>query len=690
MDVRLPMLHPPKFDSALVTSHFAARQRWSTTIVLLSATVASALAFASYLMVRSIVLEQIKRTVFLEARREADELDYWLLVRLTEVKSIASNPMVHSLDWQVIQPYFDQEVDRIQDFVSLSVGRPDGVYYNSYIGDRPSPGSIADRAYFKAAMAGEANISDPFLSRTLKTNNIAIAAPIWATTYRSKAPIGEVHAQVKIDHLVEISQRLRYGDGSYAFILNRQGEAIIHPNHRLMTTVEMPAPSFRNHADRVLAALTKMMLNGEQDIRLMTIDGTPQYVAYMPLNTAKWSIAVVIPAQNIESQLVSVHRFGMLMMLLPIVTAIVVWQMLRRSTQLQIQVDRYRIQEDDRQQSPIRLKQQQKEIKRLRKHLHQTQQYLLNSQAMSNLGKLLSGVAQELTALHRVIEPHIIGSRLQLEPIERLLVKITPLGHGDTLHMTPQTQRHVQQAQQSVATIQASLQTIQTSTDRLSSLIHAIDRMTHAPHAPERHEFKAVNLNSLIQDTIRLLDNRLASQRHRSAITINWQLVDLPMVECHAASINQVLMHLLENAIEGIETRFYQAGQVEEPLIRLRSQLLSSGKVLIRITDNGCGITEANQARLFTPFFTNKSAQQGIGLGLFICHNIIKQHRGTIRCISIPHRGTDFLIELPIKRRQSKISEIDSSTNSNGPDRKWGFSTPSYSNLLSINCSDRT
>jgi two-component system, NtrC family, sensor kinase len=685
MDVRLPMLHPPS-----VTPRFAARQRWPIATVMLSAAVASALAFASYMMVRSVVLEQIKRTVLLEARQEADDLDYWLLVRLTEVKTIASNPMIQSLDWQIVQPYFDKEVDRIQDFVSISLGRPDGIYYNSYVGDRRSPGSIADRAYFQSAMAGEANISDPFLSRTLKTNNIAIAAPIWATTYRGKAPIGEVHAQVKIDRLVEISQRLRYGDGSYAFILNRQGEAIIHPNRRLMTTVETPAPSFRDHPDRALAALTKMMLNGEQDIRLMTIDGITQYVTYMPLNTAKWSIAVVIPAQNIESQLSSVHRLGLLLILLPIITAIVVWQLLRQSAQLQIQVDRDRAQENELQQSQINFKQQKKELNRARKHLRQTQQYLLNSQAMSNLGKLLSGVAQELTALHRVIEPPIVASRLQLEPIERLLIKITPWENPRLLHMTPQTQRHVQQAKQSVDTIQASLQVIQTSTDRVSSLIHALNSMTHAPHEPERHEFKAVNLNSLIQDTIRLLDHRLAPQRHRSAITINWQLVDLPMVECHAASINQVLMHLLNNAIEGIETRFYQAGQVEQPLIRLRSQFLPSGKVLLRITDNGCGISEANQAQLFTPFFTNKSPQQGIGLGLFICHNIIKQHRGTIRCISIPHRGTDFLIELPIKQRQSKTSEIDSSTNSNGPDRKWGFSTPSYSNLLSINCSDRT
>ncbi|BAZ51077.1 integral membrane sensor signal transduction histidine kinase [Nostoc sp. NIES-4103] len=74
--------------------------------------------------------------------------------------------------------------------------------------------------------------------------------------------------------------------------------------------------------------------------------------------------------------------------------------------------------------------------------------------------------------------------------------------------------------------------------------------------------------------------------------------------------------------------------------------------MLISIKDNGPGITKEVQARLFDPFFTTKPIGQGTGLGLSISYQIIvDKHQGKINCISAPGKGTEFMIEIPIKQR---------------------------------------
>jgi signal transduction histidine kinase len=70
---------------------------------------------------------------------------------------------------------------------------------------------------------------------------------------------------------------------------------------------------------------------------------------------------------------------------------------------------------------------------------------------------------------------------------------------------------------------------------------------------------------------------------------------------------------------------------------------------VIRIKDNGSGMTENVKARLFDPFFTTKPMGKGTGLGLSISYQIIvEKHNGQLKCISAPGEGTEFLIEIPI------------------------------------------
>ncbi|MGC8604659.1 MAG: ATP-binding protein [Desulfomonilaceae bacterium] len=102
--------------------------------------------------------------------------------------------------------------------------------------------------------------------------------------------------------------------------------------------------------------------------------------------------------------------------------------------------------------------------------------------------------------------------------------------------------------------------------------------------------------------------------------------------------IEQALMNLISNAYQAIQ------GEGE---VRIRAFYSNDGRVKIRIKDSGKGIPSDNLSRIFDPFFTTKDVGKGTGLGLFITHDIILRHKGTIRVESGPEKGTVFFISLP-------------------------------------------
>jgi signal transduction histidine kinase len=72
------------------------------------------------------------------------------------------------------------------------------------------------------------------------------------------------------------------------------------------------------------------------------------------------------------------------------------------------------------------------------------------------------------------------------------------------------------------------------------------------------------------------------------------------------------------------------------------------GAVLVRISDTGCGISSDNIGKIFDPFYTTSPPGRGIGLGLSICHSVVKQHFGSIEVNSVEGEGSRFVVRLPV------------------------------------------
>ncbi|MBD3178209.1 MAG: PAS domain-containing protein [Candidatus Latescibacteria bacterium] len=124
---------------------------------------------------------------------------------------------------------------------------------------------------------------------------------------------------------------------------------------------------------------------------------------------------------------------------------------------------------------------------------------------------------------------------------------------------------------------------------------------------------------------------------------------DIPEVEIDPDQISQVLINLFKNSAESIEGT---EGRVLVTATHNRrandSGRAVPGKLKIRVEDNGCGIDPEHIDRVFEPFFSRKN--RGTGLGLYICHSIIKHHHGRMEVESEKGRGTTFTVVLPTER----------------------------------------
>jgi two-component system, NtrC family, sensor kinase len=149
--------------------------------------------------------------------------------------------------------------------------------------------------------------------------------------------------------------------------------------------------------------------------------------------------------------------------------------------------------------------------------------------------------------------------------------------------------------------------------------------------------FQKVDINELVTHLLGLI-KREASDR--SISVVESLAANLPIVQTDSPLLRQVVLNLLINAMHAIE----KDGTME---IATRG---SSDFVEISIKDSGCGISEENMNKIFTPFFTTKPQGKGSGLGLAICKGIIERLGGHIAVRSQVGRFTAFSIHLPARK----------------------------------------
>lgn len=252
------------------------------------------------------------------------------------------------------------------------------------------------------------------------------------------------------------------------------------------------------------------------------------------------------------------------------------------------------------------------------------QDRLVHSEKMASLGRLVAGVAHEINNPMSFIYGNAHTLRRYGDRLIAYLDKI----HAKNPAPDARKSLHIDAL---LADLPATLEAIMEGAERTRDIVESLRRYA-SDKVQTREE---VDLVGLVHTAVRWV-----TKGDNPRLETSFEGLEHCLIEAHSGSIQQVLMNIVQNAIDA------QIGQ-EKP--RLAVSVNRQGQhVAVRLRDFGPGIAEEDRRKLFDPFFTTKPVGRGTGLGLSISAQIVEGHAGTLTAENDPQGGAVFTLTLPV------------------------------------------
>ncbi len=268
---------------------------------------------------------------------------------------------------------------------------------------------------------------------------------------------------------------------------------------------------------------------------------------------------------------------------------------------------------------------------------------LRNKQKFESMGKLVSGIAHEINTPMQYIGDNLsfIGDSAKdlfslIDAYERLKLQ-TKLGDSETGKDGLEEEAHVD-IDYIRKKLPTSIDRVLDGVERIKAIISAIREFSH-PNA-ERHW---IDVNRLIGTA-----TDVAVNEYVYVAKLKLQLSDIPPVYGNSGELIQVLINLIINSAQALHpSDGAKQLQEVEGVIEITTAL-NDDCVRITVSDNGCGIEQDVQNRMFDHLFTTKKMGLGTGQGLSVAYYIIANHKGKISYTTKIGKGTSFYIDLPV------------------------------------------
>jgi two-component system NtrC family sensor kinase len=243
-------------------------------------------------------------------------------------------------------------------------------------------------------------------------------------------------------------------------------------------------------------------------------------------------------------------------------------------------------------------------------------QQLVRATRLAELGQMAAGFAHE------------INNPLQIMKSDRTLIDmiVSDLKNKGTLE------------EQDLKDLRESLDQLKVQIERCAKITQTILEFGRK-NEPEE---KDVDVGAFISQVTSMISEKAAVQGIRLKKEISEQT---PMLRADPSQLQQVLLNLLNNAIDAITERHGSEGGE----LSIQAGPDTNGRVRISVRDNGIGISTSSLNKIFTPFFTTKPPGKGTGLGLYVCYGIIEGMAGTMEVESQRGVGTTFIVNLPAR-----------------------------------------
>lgn len=270
---------------------------------------------------------------------------------------------------------------------------------------------------------------------------------------------------------------------------------------------------------------------------------------------------------------------------------------------------------------------------------------LLEAQKLESIGQLAAGIAHEINTPTQFVGDNVRFLQAEFKGVLKLLdhcarqldTDATPQGWEERSQKIVQALEEMDYEFLRDEIPQALDQSID-GIDRIAKIVNAMKEFSH----PGSSVMDPADINSAIKST-----TVVCSNRWKYAAEIKFDLdEDVGLVPCMLGEFNQVILNLVVNAADAIESM--NNGTGEKGLIQISTQR-HGDSVSICVEDNGGGMPESVRTKIFDPFYTTKEVGKGTGQGLAISWDVIvNKHSGSIVCETDDGVGTKFIIQLPL------------------------------------------
>ncbi|SHM42237.1 methyl-accepting chemotaxis sensory transducer with Cache sensor [Caldanaerovirga acetigignens] len=268
------------------------RARLVTLFLTISLLPLVALSIFNFTVSRNTLMRTVDRELLSKASHTADTLEWWIGEKIKMVEAIAENPVVKSGDIKSLVELLKTIQPMVSDVQTLWYATPDGKVYSYVNEDVTSPaGDINDRKYFKDLLAtGRTVVSEVLVDKFTGNKIVVIASPVKGSNGIS----GIVGADISVDILSQLVNSVKYADTGYAFIADKTGLVIAHPDQSKVMTLNIT-----NSGSESLNKVGQRMIRGEEAAVHYEFDNVEKLAAISPVAFTGWSVCVTAPTSEI-------------------------------------------------------------------------------------------------------------------------------------------------------------------------------------------------------------------------------------------------------------------------------------------------------------------------------------------------------------------------------------------------------
>jgi len=265
---------------------------------------------------------------------------------------------------------------------------------------------------------------------------------------------------------------------------------------------------------------------------------------------------------------------------------------------------------------------------RLHLQLRNSTKLLMGMDRMSSLGKMVGGVTHEMNNAVGLVYGNVDYANDYVKD----MLSLIEVYQDEYPEPTEAVEEAIEEVDLEflVEDLEKMLQSMKNGAERMRDIVMSLQNFSRM----DEDSMKPTDIHESIDGILVILHNII-----KKGTEVVKEYGKLPNVTCYPALLSQVFMNTINYSLDALA-----ADATSKPTITIRTEMTDS-EAIVRIADNGPGISASEVDRIFDPFSTST----GNSLGLFVARNVIEvKHGGKLSCTSTPGEGTEFVISLPL------------------------------------------